>query len=233
MSDEIEFLTKPDAPESLTPIVDAYKIKPYVVEVTDSARYKEKGLDYDEDFVVAVGKLKAIHFSEFESTFGMTLNNALLAGIHAQLVLGVFQPEAVETLKKEMGVYHDKDGNKYVTPYGTLTKHPSTFYLDIIAFCLSRWGRVCEKDDLDNLEEISMKDVLDHLDPELLNITNEEGEMVFHKLMAKLGIDLFTALNEQPEVAEGEEPESETPKPTPKKRASRAKKNEGSKTKES
>lgn len=235
MSNDIEFLTKPDAPSNLTPIANAYKLKPYVLDIADVQRFKESGIDYEDDFVVAVSKLKAIHFSEFESMFGMTLNNALLAGIHAQLALGVWQPEAVEALRKEGGVWYDPDKNEYHTPYGTLTKHPNTFYLDIIAFCLSQWGRVVEEGNMRDLEEITILDVLDHLDADLLSMTTEEGEMVFHGLMDKLGIDLFAKLDEIPiedEASEGEQPPVEELTPTPKKRKSRAKKSDDSKTSE-
>ena len=222
---------KPQVPKMLCPVTAAYKLEPYVLAVEDPDRFTAEGVDYKEDFVVAVGKLRASDFSVFEEMYKMTLKSAILNASAATAILGFDTEEAI-AFGKETGLWYDPEKNEYHVGRAIVPKHPETFLLEVIAFCLSRFGRIVGQAGKGyDLEDVDIDEILSILDPDLASLQNDEGQSMFFDLMSTLGVLRWDTV-ETPAEGEGVDPLPETAEVQPKpKRASREKNDDAEKTK--
>lgn len=201
----------PQAPKgiSLVNIDDAYSLRP---------------VDVSKNLRVAIGQLTGRDLADFErkykcsiDTFFIRLNTVIYYHYMYQEILNAAMEEGEDHIElAKSATYaaikckYNEDENTYTTPAGKLTGSVSLNMYDVLAFVLSRKGRITGYDEDTkeyDLEPVSFESVYDELNGSALAQSDGESN-AFWEIMS------FTKAHVQPEMPEQVEEElvGETPK---------------------
>lgn len=201
---------KPKPFKSLVPITAAYALEPYLLHTDRDVTAEDFKLDYENDFVVAVGRLRAKHISKYMELYGAALENDIYLLFHlfgyielrravdtmefAQV--GSVEPvnslERFSNMLKEYKVkeiFNDDGSVVYQTSFGIVRGSPTTLATRLAVFVLSCFGRIVgENGDSYDLEPVSREEIEDHLDYRALGMASDDGNTMLLDLFSRCGL---------------------------------------------